>query len=188
MTVTTRDARPAVDTDAFTAGLTPAVAVTPAGLSRDGHEEVLLCASLFPFRIPREEWQQRLDGVRASGYQVIDVYLPWNFHELAPGEWDFTGRRDVAAFLDLAHETGLAVIARPGPYICSEWDGGALPAWLGLDKELRIRDADDRFLTPVQQWFDRAPPIGTATSRRCATWPSTPTSRFPSSRARAKAI
>ncbi len=52
---------------------------------------MLLCASLFPFRIPREEWKQRLDAVRDSGYQVIDVYLPWNFHELAPGEWDFTG-------------------------------------------------------------------------------------------------
>src|SRR5690349_4300733 len=160
MTVTTRDARPAADTaDVVTTGAGPAVAVTPAGLSRDGHDEVLLCASLFPFRIPREEWQQRLDGVRASGYQVIDVYIPWNFHELVPGEWDFSGRRDVATFLDLAHETGLAVIARPGPYICSEWDGGALPAWLALDEGLRIRDADERFLAHVQHWFDRALPI-----------------------------
>lgn len=135
------------------------VRVSPAGLSIDGHEEVLLCASLFPFRIPREEWKQRLDAVRDSGYQVIDVYLPWNFHELSPGEWDFTGRRDVGVFLDLAHEAGLAVIARPGPYICSEWDGGALPAWLTLEPGLRIRDADPQFLAHVEAWFARALPI-----------------------------
>jgi hypothetical protein len=159
MTITTRDARPVIDAGGLTAAVPPAVTVTAAGLSRRGHDEVLLCASLFPFRIPREEWQQRLDGVKASGYQVIDVYVPWNFHELAPGEWDFSGRRDIAAFLDLAHETGLAVIARPGPYICSEWDGGAMPAWLTLEEGLRIRDADDRFLTHVQRWFDRALPL-----------------------------
>ncbi|MEU1972023.1 beta-galactosidase [Microbacterium sp. NPDC019599] len=141
------------------AGVVPAVRLSAAGLSLHGRDEVLLCASLFPFRIPREEWVQRLDAVRDSGYQVIDVYIPWNFHELAPGRWDFTGRRDVGEFLDLAHETGLAVIARPGPYICSEWDGGALPAWLGLEEGLGIRQAEPRYLAHVREWFGRVLPI-----------------------------
>ncbi|OJX97659.1 MAG: hypothetical protein BGO96_11915 [Micrococcales bacterium 73-15] len=136
-----------------------AVSVGPAGIVLDGREEVLLCASLFYFRIPREQWASRLEQVRSSGYQAIDVYLPWNFHELAPGEWDFTGRRDVGAFLDLAHEAGLVVVARPGPYICSEWDGGALPAWLGTVDGLRIRQDEPRFLAAVAAWFDRALPI-----------------------------
>ncbi|NUQ90621.1 MAG: beta-galactosidase, partial [Glycomyces artemisiae] len=122
-----------------------AVALDPTGLVLDGREEALLCASLFYFRLPRETWEARLAAVRATGYRAIDVYLPWNFHETAPGVWDFEGRRDVGAFLDLAHEAGLAVIARPGPYICSEWDGGALPAWLGLDPDLRVRQAEPRF-------------------------------------------
>ncbi|WP_457101948.1 beta-galactosidase [Microbacterium sp. P5_E9] len=154
-----RDIRTGIDDAAPRAEVTSVVRVTPAGLSLHGRDEVLLCASLFPFRIPREEWKQRLDAVRDSGYQVIDVYLPWNFHELSPGEWDFTGRRDVGVFLDLAHEAGLAVIARPGPYICSEWDGGALPAWLTLEDGLRIRDADPQFLAHVEEWFARALPI-----------------------------
>ena len=133
--------------------------ITPSGLMLDGEEQVVLCASLFYFRIPRELWASRLQQVRASGYRAIDVYVPWNFHELAPGEWDFSGRRDVAAFLDLAHEAGLVVIARPGPYICSEWDGGALPAWLTLDPELRIRQDEPRFLAQVAAWFDQVVPL-----------------------------
>lgn len=135
------------------------VTMSPAGLVLDGQEQVLLCASLFYFRMPREVWASRLAQVAASGYQVIDVYLPWNFHETSPGEWDFSGRRDVAAFLDLAHEAGLTVVARPGPYICSEWDGGALPAWLSLTEGLRVRQAEPQYLAEVGRWFDRVLPL-----------------------------
>ncbi|WP_454293646.1 beta-galactosidase [Salana multivorans] len=133
--------------------------ISRAGLVLDGKEEVLLCASLFYFRIPRELWAPRLRQVRASGYRAIDVYLPWNFHETAPGVWDFDGRRDVAAFLDLAQEAGLVVVARPGPYICSEWDGGGLPAWLGTVPGLGVRQNEPLFLDAVRTWFDRVLPI-----------------------------
>ncbi|GHH09200.1 beta-galactosidase [Streptomyces lanatus] len=129
------------------------------GIWIDGRPRTLLCASLFYFRLPREQWRERLAQVRASGYECIDVYLPWNFHESAPGRWSFEGRRDVAAFLDLAREEGLYVIARPGPYICSEWDGGALPAWLGLDEELRVRQNEPRYLEQVTAWFDQVLPL-----------------------------
>ncbi|MFF7737275.1 beta-galactosidase [Streptomyces sp. NPDC007984] len=129
------------------------------GIRIEGDPQLVLCASLFYFRLPREQWRARLAQVRASGYTCVDVYLPWNFHETAPGRWSFEGRRDVAAFLDLAREEGLYVIARPGPYICSEWDGGALPAWLGSDPELRVRQNEPRFLDRVTAWFDQVLPL-----------------------------
>lgn len=133
--------------------------LTTSGLVLDGQEQVQLCASLFYFRLPRETWAARLAQVRASGYTLVDVYVPWNFHETSPGVWDFEGRRDVAAFLDLAAAAGLSVIARPGPYICSEWDGGALPAWLPLTPGLRLRQAEPRYLDAVRGWFDRVLPV-----------------------------
>lgn len=135
------------------------VTLDARGIRTEGDPRVVLCASLFYFRLPREQWRARLEQVRDSGYTCVDVYLPWNFHETAPGCWDFEGRRDVAAFLDLAQEAGLYVIARPGPYICSEWDGGALPAWLGLDPELRVRQHEPRYLAQVTAWFDRVLPL-----------------------------
>ncbi|MEU5156902.1 beta-galactosidase [Glycomyces sp. NPDC021274] len=138
---------------------TATVRLGRSGLVLDDREETLLCASLFYFRLPREVWEARLAQVRATGYRAIDVYLPWNFHETAPGVWDFEDRRDVGAFLDLANAAGLAVIARPGPYICSEWDGGALPAWLALEDGLQLRQAEPKFLAQVERWFDQAMPL-----------------------------
>ena len=82
-------------------------------LQLNGKATTLLCASLFYFRIPRENWEERMDQLRMAGYNCIDVYIPWNFHELRPGEWHFEDEHDVSAFLSLAARHGLYVIARP---------------------------------------------------------------------------
>ncbi|GLX68692.1 beta-galactosidase [Paenibacillus glycanilyticus] len=123
-----------------------------------GEPTLLLSASLFYFRIPRLLWKERMEQLKTYGYNSIDVYFPWNYHELREGEWDFAGERDVEAFLSAAREVGLWVIARPGPYICSEWDGGALPAYL-LAQGIEIRQNDPVFLSRVASWFDRIMPI-----------------------------
>lgn len=125
----------------------------------DGVPRVLLCASLFPFRVPRAQWHQRLLAVKGLGYHAVDVYIPWNFHEIAPGVWDFSGRRDVEAFLEDVHACGLYAMVRPGPYICSEWDGGAIPAWVTTDPAMGIRQNDEGFLSAVRGWYDRILPI-----------------------------
>lgn len=125
----------------------------------DGVPSVMLCASLFYFRIPRAQWAERLAAVTRLGYHAIDVYLPWNFHEVAPGQFDFHGEKDVAHFLDLAADAGLLVLARPGPYICSEFDGGALPAWLGTIDGLRVRQNEPQYLAHVRRWCDAVLPI-----------------------------
>lgn len=36
--------------------------------------------------------------LKTAGYNTIDVYFPWNYHETAPGIWDFSENRDVYAF------------------------------------------------------------------------------------------
>ncbi|MGG1615000.1 beta-galactosidase [Paenibacillus phoenicis] len=136
------------------------VSLSGQAVNIHGESVILLCASLFYFRIPPELWQERLQQVREAGYNCIDVYFPWNFHELQEGTWDFTGMRDADTFLRLASEAGLWVIARPGPYICSEWDGGGLPAYLyAKEPALRIRDNDPAFLQHVARWYAQILPI-----------------------------
>lgn len=135
------------------------VELRSAGIFINKEPLVLLTSSLFYFRLPAFEWRSRMRSLRALGYNAIDVYFPWNYHELAPGEWDFSGQRDVRAFLQQAKDEGLWVVARPGPYICSEWDGGALPAYLNTIPGLRLRDNNPEFLQAVQKWYDHILPI-----------------------------
>lgn len=124
-----------------------------------GQPVIVLCGSVFYFRIPRALWQDRLNKIKAAGYNCIDVYFPWNYHEVAEGVWDFSGERDVEVFLQLAIDVGLWIVARPGPYICSEWDGGGLPAYLFAHCDIKIRDNDPRYLRYVANWFDRILPL-----------------------------
>ena len=133
--------------------------LSPEAIRIDGKSEIILCASLFYFRLPREVWKERLRKVKAFGYNAIDVYFPWNYHEIEEGVWDFNGEKDVTQFLQEASETGLWIIARPGPYICSEWDGGALPAYLFAKENLRLRDNDPLFLHHVAGWYTQILPI-----------------------------
>jgi beta-galactosidase GanA len=67
---------------------------------------------LYSLAQPRPPW---LSWVRGS-----QVYVPWNFHEPQPGQYEWSGIRNITRFLDLAQELGLDVILRPGPYICAE--------------------------------------------------------------------
>ena len=74
-------------------------------------------------------------------------YVPWNFHEPQPGQYQFSGEQDVEYFIKLAHELGLLVILRPGPYICAEWDmvstAGLGSAWRSCRTGLAARDLGD---------------------------------------------
>ena len=128
------------------------------GICIDGSYRILLISSLFYFRIPVSKWDERMKELKSAGYNGIDVYFPWNYHETAPGEWNFEENRDVELFLDMARENELWVIARPGPYICSEWDGGAIPAWHTL-KDFKIRQNDEAYIRELARWYEKILPV-----------------------------
>ena len=127
------------------------------GIVINGKEEILLCASFFYFRIQKKEWASRAKLISDLGYNCVDIYFPWNFHETEPGMFDFTEERDVDSFLKICEENNLYVVARPGPYICSEWDGGALPSWVICNHD--IRQNDEKYLAEVKRWYDNILPI-----------------------------
>jgi beta-galactosidase len=98
----------------------------------------------FP-RIPREYWENRIQMCKAMGMNTVCIYLFWNFHEQTPDAFDFTGQKDVAAFVKLVQKNGMYVIVRPGPYACAEWDMGGLPWWLLKKTDLKVRTRDDAY-------------------------------------------
>jgi hypothetical protein len=100
----------------------------------DGKPFFVYGASFFYERLPRDLWNTSLLRLRAMGINTLDLYVPWNWHELSDGNFDFDGRtsprRDLHVLLNLARELGFKIILRPGPVIRNEWRNGGYPAWL----------------------------------------------------------
>jgi amino acid transporter len=115
-----------------------------AAIVRDSGGEPMLTVDRKPFfflggaffyeRIPRSRWRDAMVAMRALGANTLDLYVPWNWHELADGDFDFTGRtsprRDLREVLRLGKELGFRFVVRPGPVIRNEWRNGGYPAWL----------------------------------------------------------
>jgi beta-galactosidase len=107
-------------------------------------------------RVPRPYWRQRLKMMKAMGLNTVATYVFWNYHETAPGVWDFkTDSRDIAAFIKTAQEEGLMVILRPGPYACAEWEFGGYPWWLQKNKDLVIRNNNKPFLDSCRIYINK---------------------------------
>jgi hypothetical protein len=119
----------------------------------DGRPIWLVSGSIHYFRVPSALWRDRLLKAKRAGLNCIDTYVAWNFHEQAEGRWDFSGDRDVAAFVRMAGELGLYVILRPGPYICAEWDFGGLPAYLTTQTGIAYRTANAAYTHYYDRYF-----------------------------------
>jgi beta-galactosidase len=121
----------------------------------DGMPLQIISGEMHYARIPRAYWRDRLQKARAMGLNTISTYAFWNLHEPKPGIYDFSGQLDVAEFIREAQQEGLHVILRPGPYVCSEWDLGGLPAWLLADPKVELRSNQENFLRPAARWLKR---------------------------------
>lgn len=123
-------------------------------LLRAGRPHRILSGSLHYFRVHPDQWRDRIARLAALGLNTIDTYVAWNFHERRRGQPRFDEWRDVERFVELVGEAGMDAIVRPGPYICAEWDNGALPAWLTGMPGTRPRSSDPDYLGAVGSWFD----------------------------------
>lgn len=121
----------------------------------DGRPFQIISGEIHYTRVPRAYWRDRLRKARAMGLNTITTYVFWNLHEPKSGIYDFGGQLDVTEFVREAQQEGLYVILRPGPYICSEWDLGGLPAWLLADPNMKLRSNQEIFLRPAAQWMKR---------------------------------
>ncbi len=52
---------------------------------KDGQQFRYISGEIHYFRIHPSLWNDRLERVRALGLNAVQVYVPWNFHELLPG-------------------------------------------------------------------------------------------------------
>ena len=58
------------------------------------------------------------------GYTGVSFYTDWALLEGEPGVFDASGIFDLQPFFDAAAQTGVYLLARPGPYMNGEASGG----------------------------------------------------------------
>eukprot|EP00834_Sanchytrium_tribonematis_P004031 NODE_179_length_13932_cov_0.652064.p1 type:complete len:854 gc:universal NODE_179_length_13932_cov_0.652064:10454-7893(-) len=129
----------------------------------NGKPTLLRSGSLQWYRLPKTEWQDRLDKFKAIGYNTVEMYVSWQYIEPLQNEFHLDDMRD---FLQMCKEHGLYVYFRPGPYICNEENGGGIPSWVigksekhinpdSLDGKYAVRTDDLDYMQIVKIYFEK---------------------------------
>lgn len=129
------------------------------GFIINGKRTFLVSAGLEYARIPHELWHDRLLRLKRAGFNCVEIYTFWNFHEPKEGKFDFSGDHDLNAFLQEVHQLGMYAIVRVGPYYCAEWDLGGYPHWLKLKPGLMVRSPNAEFEKYVDRFFAKLIPV-----------------------------
>lgn len=129
----------------------------------EGRDVFIYSAAFHYFRCPRELWRARFQAIREAGFNTVETYTPWNWHEREmptnPTDTSKLDLTELEAWLDMAQdEFGLYTIVRPGPFICAEWAGGGYPRWLAKfgpgGGGLWLRGGDDTHIAWCLHWYD----------------------------------
>jgi hypothetical protein len=125
-----------------------------------GRDLYLFSSCFHYFRCARPLWGDRLDKIKAAGFNTVETYTAWNWHQQSPPNSP-NGKAEMEpldAFLTECAKRDLYVIVRPGPYICAEWNGGGLPSWLAhLHVQYRTDSpADEKWSS---YWYDIVLPV-----------------------------
>lgn len=139
-------------------------------LTIDGKDIFIYSAAFHYFRCPQELWHDRFQKIKEAGFNTVETYVPWNWHERNMpkdvndfSQCDFT---DLKAWLKMAQEEfGFYTIVRPGPFICAEWAGGAYPRWLAkfcpekYETSFWLRSDHPEHIKWSKHWYDAVCPI-----------------------------
>lgn len=109
-------------------------------------------------RYPEKEWRSALENMKLGGVEITATYVFWIHHEEAEGEWDFSERRNLKAFLNCCQEAGMKVWLRIGPWAHGECRNGGFPDWLVKKEkrgELALRTDDPEYLKYVDIFFTK---------------------------------
>ncbi len=132
----------------------------------DGKRRLLFSGSIHYWRLEPEEWRPSLTIAKAAGLDAFETSLYWGLHEPTPHTYNFEGRNNFPAFVEIAHEVGLDAFLRVGPYACAEVNYGGLPIWLRRDADSKLRLDDPLYMEAATRWFTTLAPILKRLSRK----------------------
>ncbi|KAG6411654.1 hypothetical protein SASPL_129738 [Salvia splendens] len=121
----------------------------------NGKRKILISGSIHYPRSTPEMWPDLIQKAKDGGLDVIQTYVFWNGHEPSPGKYNFEGRFDLVRFIKLAHQAGLYVHLRIGPFVCAEWNFGGFPVWLKYVPGIEFRTDNGPFKAAMQSFVQR---------------------------------
>ena len=120
------------------------------------NKDTLVMSGAFHYaRCPKALWRDRLQKFKEAGFNTIETYVFWNYHEPQEGKVDLA---EFEEFVKLVHQMGFMMIVRPGPYVCAEWERGGFPSWVAA-KRFPLRSTDPQSLRTSQHWYAAVLPI-----------------------------
>ena len=130
----------------------PPIRLTNRKVLQRGCAAIPVTGEMHFSRVPRDRWRRRLRQMKSGGVTAVASYVIWIHHQPAEDRIDFSGNRDVRAFVTLCEEVGLGVVLRIGPWVHGEVRNGGLPDWV-QNSAARVRTNDPAYLRMVTGWF-----------------------------------
>ena len=119
----------------------------------NGSRELLTSGTIHYPRSTPAMWPDLLAKAKANGLNTIQTYVFWNLHEPLQGEYDFSDRKNLSYFLQLAHDNGFYVTLRIGPFVQAECDFGGIPVWLNWIPDIEFRVYNQPWMAAMTQWM-----------------------------------
>lgn len=123
-------------------------------MTKDGNPWLPIMGEFHYSRYPRKYWKESLYKMKAGGVETVSTYAFWLHHEEVEGEYDFTGQRDLRAFVETVKETGLTLFLRIGPWCHGEARNGGLPDWL-FKKSFEPRTNHEDYFLEVSRYYNK---------------------------------
>lgn len=119
--------------------------------TRDGEPYMVIAGEMHFSRTPHARWRETILKMRDCGINTVATYVFWNYHEENKGIFDFSGNKDIAAFLRICREVDMPCLLRIGPWCHGEVIRGGFPK--RIQKMLKKRCDDPKYLSEVREYW-----------------------------------
>ena len=118
----------------------------------DGKRVVPVMGEVHYSRIPQNEWKQEVRKMKEGGVTVIAAYVFWNHVEEVEGIFNWSGQRNLRAFLEVCKQEEMPVVLRLGPFCHGEVRNGGIPDWM-FTKGCKMREENPTFLQYTKELY-----------------------------------
>ena len=121
-------------------------------LTRNGSSWFPVMGEYHYSRQDPAHWKSGLERMKQGGITTVSTYVFWHHHEERRGQFRWSGKHNLRAFVELCAELGLDAVVRIGPWVHGEARNGGFPDWLQA-LPINHRTNDPEYLAHVQPFF-----------------------------------